>query len=71
LARRILERDPGLADGNVHVAAAIANIGELRRGLAAGPAAGHPRRALRLDSARLGVPLRRAALVELLEPITS
>jgi len=38
-ARRILEVNPGIVEGNVHVAAAAANAGELRRVLAAGPAA--------------------------------
>ena len=38
-ARRILGRDPGIAAGNVHVAAATADAGELRRILAADPAA--------------------------------
>jgi len=38
-ARRILEVNPGIVEGNVHVAAAAANAGELRRVLAADPAA--------------------------------
>jgi ankyrin repeat protein len=38
-ARRILEREPGMAEGNVYVAAAAADVGALRRGLAADPAA--------------------------------
>ena len=38
-ARRLLERDPGIAEGNVHVAAATADAGALRRVLAADPGA--------------------------------
>jgi len=38
-ARRILERAPGLAEGNVYVGAATADAGALRRVLAADPAA--------------------------------
>jgi ankyrin repeat protein len=38
-ARRILERAPGLADGDVYVAAATADAGALRRVLAADPGA--------------------------------
>ena len=38
-ARRILEREPGIAAGNVYVAAAAADVGALRRVLAADPAA--------------------------------
>ena len=38
-ARRILERAPGLADGDVYVAAAAADAGALRRVLAADPGA--------------------------------
>jgi ankyrin repeat protein len=38
-AWRILEVNPGIVEGNVHVAAATANAGELRRVLAADPAA--------------------------------
>ncbi len=38
-ARRILEREPGIAEGNVYVAAAAADAGALRRVLAADPAA--------------------------------
>ena len=38
-ARRILARDPGIAAGNVYVATATADAGELRRVLAADPAA--------------------------------
>jgi hypothetical protein len=38
-ARRLLERDPGIAEGNVYVAAAAANAGALRRVLAADPGA--------------------------------
>jgi ankyrin repeat protein len=36
-ARRILARDPGITDGNVYVAAAAADAGELRRVLATDP----------------------------------
>ena len=38
-ARRILEREPGIAEGNVYVAAAAADADALRRVLAADPAA--------------------------------
>jgi ankyrin repeat protein len=38
-ARQILEREPGIAKGNVYVAAAAADVGVLRRVLAADPAA--------------------------------
>jgi ankyrin repeat protein len=38
-ARRILEREPGIVSGNVYVAAATADVGELRAILAADPAA--------------------------------
>ncbi len=38
-ARQILDREPGIVTGNVHVAAATADAGELRRILAADPAA--------------------------------
>ena len=38
-ARRVLEVNPGIVEGNVHVAAATADAGELRRVLAADPAA--------------------------------
>jgi hypothetical protein len=38
-ARRILDRAPGLAEGNVYVAAATADAGSLRRVLATDPAA--------------------------------
>jgi Ankyrin repeats (many copies) len=38
-ARRLLERDPGIAEGNVYVAAAAAATGALRRVLAADPGA--------------------------------
>ena len=38
-ARRLLERDPGIAEGNVYVAAAAADAGALRRVLAADPGA--------------------------------
>lgn len=38
-AFRIIDVDPGLAEGNVHVAAATADAGELRRILGADPAA--------------------------------
>jgi ankyrin repeat protein len=38
-ARRILERAPGLAEGNIYAGAATADVGALRRVLAADPAA--------------------------------
>jgi ankyrin repeat protein len=38
-ARRLLDLDPGIVTGNVHVAAAVADVGELRRVLAADPGA--------------------------------
>jgi Ankyrin repeats (many copies) len=38
-ARHLLERDPGIAEGNVYVAAATADAGALRRVLAADPGA--------------------------------
>jgi len=38
-ARRVLERAPGIVEGNAHVAAAAADSGALRRALSADPAA--------------------------------
>jgi ankyrin repeat protein len=38
-ARQILRREPGIVTGNVHVAAATSNVAQLRRVLAADPAA--------------------------------